>query len=130
MLISVDLPAPFSPINACTSPARSSSETSSSALMPGKLLLIWCAARRGCGSAVISACAQRDVGRRLDLDPGDAVRQQLDDLYAGARWCDGEELGSYPVVDREVAQVGEVLRQVDDVVERATRGGDGTAQRV
>src|SRR5688500_8030891 len=31
----VDLPAPFSPINACTDPARTSKETSVSALTPG-----------------------------------------------------------------------------------------------
>jgi hypothetical protein len=32
----VDLPAPFSPISAVTSPARSSSETPESAFTPGK----------------------------------------------------------------------------------------------
>ena len=36
--ISVDLPAPFSPISACTSPARSSNPTWSSAWTPAKLL--------------------------------------------------------------------------------------------
>src|SRR5687768_1509889 len=39
-LISVDLPAPFSPHSACTSPARRSNETPSSALTPGKCLVI------------------------------------------------------------------------------------------
>src|SRR6266568_2224344 len=36
MRIRVDLPAPFSPISACTSPGRSSRETSSFATTPGK----------------------------------------------------------------------------------------------
>src|SRR6478736_10043921 len=36
MRIRVDLPAPFSPIRACTSPGRASNETSSFATTPGK----------------------------------------------------------------------------------------------
>jgi hypothetical protein len=36
--MSVDLPAPFSPTKACTSPLRRSNETLSSAFTPGKLL--------------------------------------------------------------------------------------------
>src|SRR6185436_727605 len=39
-LIRVDLPAPFSPISACTSPGRSRKSTPSSARTPGKDLLI------------------------------------------------------------------------------------------
>src|SRR5579862_3905787 len=35
MFISVDLPAPFSPSNACTSPRRTSRSTSSLATVPG-----------------------------------------------------------------------------------------------
>ena len=37
--INVDLPAPFSPITAVTTPARTSIVTSSSATTPGKCLL-------------------------------------------------------------------------------------------
>src|SRR5688572_21011001 len=37
-LISVDLPAPFWPISACTSPARKQRSTSSKALVPAKRL--------------------------------------------------------------------------------------------
>ena len=37
IFISVDFPAPFSPTSTSTSPARASSETSSSARTPGKL---------------------------------------------------------------------------------------------
>src|SRR6185437_12676798 len=38
MFISVDLPAPFSPSSACTSPRRTSNETSSLATTPGNSL--------------------------------------------------------------------------------------------
>src|SRR3954451_5094077 len=38
MFISVDLPAPFSPRMACTSPARTSTDTSVSAATPAKCL--------------------------------------------------------------------------------------------
>src|ERR671937_63390 len=40
MFISVDLPAPFSPRSACTSPRRRSKSTLSSATTPGKRLVI------------------------------------------------------------------------------------------
>jgi len=39
-LISVDLPAPFSPTSACTSPTRRSKETRPSARTPANDLLI------------------------------------------------------------------------------------------
>ena len=40
ILMSVDLPAPFSPTSACTSPRRKSKDTRSSARSPAKALLI------------------------------------------------------------------------------------------
>src|SRR4029453_4232577 len=46
MFISVDLPAPFSPSSACTSPRRTSNETSSLATTPGNSLRIPCISRR------------------------------------------------------------------------------------
>src|SRR3990172_677280 len=39
--MSVDLPAPFSPTTACTSPARLSKLTSSSAVTPGKVMVMF-----------------------------------------------------------------------------------------
>src|SRR5436853_1739740 len=45
MFISVDLPAPFSPSSACTSPRRTSNETSSLATTPGNSLRIPCISR-------------------------------------------------------------------------------------
>src|SRR3954452_15804090 len=42
MFINVDLPAPFSPSSACTSPRRTSNETSSLATTPGNSLRIPC----------------------------------------------------------------------------------------
>src|SRR6185503_17098145 len=47
ILISVDLPAPFSPSSACTSPARTSNETLRRAWTPENDLLIARASRRG-----------------------------------------------------------------------------------
>src|SRR5436305_6405135 len=46
-LMSVDCPAPFSPISACTSPGRSSKETDFSAWTPAYDLLISIASRMG-----------------------------------------------------------------------------------
>src|SRR3954471_6625535 len=45
MFINVDLPAPFSPSSACTSPRRTSNETSSLATTPGNSLRIPCISR-------------------------------------------------------------------------------------
>src|SRR5688572_12096040 len=53
ILISVDLPAPFSPTRACTSPGSSSSPTPSSAVTPAKRLTIPSMRRTG-GIAVIT----------------------------------------------------------------------------
>src|SRR5215211_7585180 len=47
MFISVDLPAPFSPRSACTSPLRRSKSTPSLATTPGKRLVIPLSSRRG-----------------------------------------------------------------------------------
>src|SRR4051794_3608974 len=54
-LIKVDLPAPFSPTSACTSPAWSSSETPSSAVTPAKCFVMPTAARA-------ASCGDRSVG--------------------------------------------------------------------
>src|SRR5688500_9176311 len=47
MFISVDLPAPFSPRSACTSPARRSKSTPSLATTPGKRFVMPLSSRRG-----------------------------------------------------------------------------------
>src|ERR1700689_773495 len=54
ILISVDLPAPFSPIRAWISPALRSSETLSSALTPGKVLLTASSARPISGDPAVN----------------------------------------------------------------------------
>src|SRR3954447_13476891 len=59
MFISVDLPAPFSPSSACTSPSRRSKSTSSFATMPGKRLVMW---RISSTVRVASAIAARFYG--------------------------------------------------------------------
>src|SRR6185369_11211426 len=80
--MSVDLPAPFSPISACTSPRRTSKETSSTARTPGKLLVTLRIANRVGGedpgsssTAMVAArvvmvtplCRQRLIGNDLHL---------------------------------------------------------------
>src|SRR5215211_9430435 len=60
ILISVDLPAPFWPMTACTSPRPTVSEASSRARTPGKALLIPSIRRRGAG-AVIGSVGGGDV---------------------------------------------------------------------
>src|SRR6266404_8075274 len=89
MFISVDLPAPFSPRSACTSPWRMSSETSSLARTPGNSFriprisrtspseAIQCDPkdRRGRTRSPPSLGCNRLTERRRDLElPGDDVR--------------------------------------------------------
>src|SRR3954453_7046190 len=81
---SVDLPAPFSPSRACTSPGSSSSRTSSRASTPGNCLQIPATSSTGAGGfggrAVMGFCLpawgsafrfwSAEVGRGDDLDVG------------------------------------------------------------
>ena len=55
ILMSVDLPAPFSPISACTSPGRSSNETSLSACTPANDLLIPAASSKRSDCAAVTS---------------------------------------------------------------------------
>src|SRR5579884_2238297 len=100
MFISVDLPAPFSPSSACTSPLRRSKSTWSFARTPGKRLVMPRSSRTGVsvGAAATSgdsteratgACSKAgpgrncaelpDLGRGLDLARDD-LRAELVDL--------------------------------------------------
>src|SRR3954471_6156491 len=62
-LISVDLPAPFCPISACTSPARSARSTPASACPPGKAR----ETPRASSTMGRSLIAPRSVLARLDV---------------------------------------------------------------
>src|SRR5215213_6434143 len=86
MFISVDLPAPFSPRSACTSPARSSKSTSSLATTPGNSFRMPSSSRRAasaiCGGERSGA---GDAARPADRSPclGDRLRDldfPVDDL--------------------------------------------------
>src|SRR5690349_16588833 len=68
IFISVDFPAPFSPTSACTSPARKSSVTPSSARTPGKLFPMSRISRRGAVSRAVLLRVRRRIssGRNLD----------------------------------------------------------------
>src|SRR5215207_2549107 len=85
ILMRVDLPAPFSPMSACTSPARSSSEALFSACTPA-YDLVMSVARRSGTSAIALPLDDDDVefGRAVDADG----QRQLD--VRGARGAGDE----------------------------------------
>src|SRR6516165_1489988 len=61
IFISVLLPAPFSPIKACTSPAQTRRSTPFKARTPGKLLVIWRTSRMGPGALLCPAFVLVDI---------------------------------------------------------------------
>src|SRR5215471_11546399 len=67
ILIRVDLPAPFSPTRACTSPARRSNDTPLSARTPPKLLLIPVSRSNVCTANSLSSSRQHVALVVLDL---------------------------------------------------------------
>src|ERR1700730_11081676 len=73
----VDLPAPFSPVRACTSPARNSRLTLSSARTPGNDLLIPSTRRKGALVAIGAPHGDSDAGESSTashLEPGSGAR--------------------------------------------------------
>src|SRR3954471_9944769 len=62
--MSVDLPAPFSPMSACTSPGSSLNVTPSSALTPGKLMLISRISTTEAGGSVVDVVAMGGLAFR------------------------------------------------------------------
>ena len=62
MFISVDLPAPFSPSSACTSPRRTSNDTSSLATTPGNSLRMPRISRTSSSLTAVDAIARRREG--------------------------------------------------------------------
>ncbi len=67
MFISVDLPAPFSPSSACTSPRRTSNDTSSLATTPGNSLRMPRISRTS-SSLTLTAADAIAVGGRAKSD--------------------------------------------------------------
>src|SRR5258708_1711764 len=73
----VDLPDPFSPVRACTSPARSSRLTLSSARTPGNDLLIPSTRKKGALVAIGAPHGDTDAGESSTashLEPGSGAR--------------------------------------------------------
>src|ERR687889_2465728 len=74
ILISVDLPAPFSPTSACTSPAHRSKDTPRSARTPAYDLVIDSArrsTRAGCiGSALLEHPVEEEIAIAVTLGLG------------------------------------------------------------
>src|SRR5215207_3328855 len=73
MFINVDLPAPFSPSSACTSPRRRSKSTLSLATTPGKRLVIPFSSRRGASVAFMSRRIVRGRAFRPPPVPASAL---------------------------------------------------------
>src|SRR5689334_7162697 len=67
IFISVDLPAPFSPMTACTVPGSTRKETSSSAMTPGNALQTFLTSRSAVTASVFVEVA-RQVGSRHELE--------------------------------------------------------------
>src|SRR5829696_5590059 len=104
ILMRVDLPAPFSPMSACTSPARSSSEALLSACTPA-YDFVMSVARRSGTSAIAYILDDDDVefGRAVDADG----ERQLD--VRGARRA-GDE--SHRAAQASLASVADGLQHL------------------
>ena len=92
MLISVDLPAPFSPSSACTSPARTSRSMRSLATTPGNTLVIPRSSTSGGGCVPgrisLSAATIRAGGRAAGrLSPGPAAGMSLALAIRSSTWA-------------------------------------------
>src|SRR6185437_13921986 len=74
MLIKVDLPAPFSPSSACTSPGRRSKSTWSFASTPGNRFVIPSSSRIGV-SAIQAILVRSVTGKRPEGAAGAAPRE-------------------------------------------------------
>src|SRR2546421_994156 len=129
MFIRVDLPAPFSPRSAWTSPSTSSKSTWSLASTPGNCLVIPRSSRTAVAAmsgdsltgkagpvARLSACcAVRPLegGRGLDLAEDDLVLQRVDACDVGPRHLRAD------LAERDAA----VLEVEDEVMTRRQRAG-------
>ena len=111
--MSVDLPAPFSPTSASTSPWRSSRRTSSSACTPGNPLLTPSSSRSGADAAALIA-------------PLQSVRMAFTTPFLMMRLPYGRSspvrttsrAAPRPLVEREALELG------DPVVGRGCRGDE------
>src|SRR3954447_22171564 len=121
-LISVDLPAPFSPTSACTSPGSSANETSSSATTPEKRLVTSRTSRIG-SSATLTSVRVLDVVAGVGL-----VEQAVLDDHLGRDRLAVEEALDRVEGQRSEARVGLHRRAevaADDRLERVARAVDG-----
>src|SRR5215472_5362948 len=132
MFISVDLPAPFSPSSACTSPRLTSNETSSFATTPGNSLRIPCISRTR-SSATQGDYLTEKRGRALArplvtlwerslLDDRRGLELALDDLGLVALH---ERLPRLRHLRADLAHADTVVLQVEDEVRAALEVAGG-----
>src|SRR5256885_1002768 len=95
MFISVDLPAPFSPSSACTSPLRRSKSTWSFARTPGKRFVIPRSSRTGVSVVFTSGRSLRRRGGGGSVDPPPLLRACAQCLRLGRHLeLAGDDLGA------------------------------------
>src|SRR5215204_3703870 len=129
ILISVDLPAPFSPMSACTSPARSSSDALFRACTPAYDLVMSVALRSGTSTIAyilddddveFSRAVDADGERQLDVR---SARGAGDESYRAA------QTAFAPLVDG-LQNLAERLPDVPGLDERDVRRGDERGEPV
>ena len=86
ILISVDLPAPFSPRSACTSPGAKSNRTPSSARTPGNVLLTESSLRTGCTPPPPPCLVSPPPDREAERAPIAAALRARRPTMLGAAW--------------------------------------------
>src|SRR5436305_2103495 len=130
MFISVDLPAPFSPSRACTSPRRRSKLTASLARTPGKRFVMPRSSRTGGSESTTVEGDSRendggrarwpalrtamsrvllDLHRRLDLAGDDLRAKRVDLLHEGRRNAAGHPAEADALVLQVEVQVAAAL---------------------
>src|SRR5215218_3423536 len=129
ILMRVDLPAPFSPMSACTSPARSSSEALFKACTPA-YDFVMSVARRSGTSAIAFTPDDDDVefGRAVDADG----ERQLDvrrARRAGDESDRAAQAALAPFIDG-AQNLAERVAYVSSLDERDVRRGDERGQPV
>src|SRR5947207_1527776 len=117
----VDLPAPFSPTTASTSPARSSSETPSSACTPGNALLSLRTCNRGGVFTALSGRLRRSASeslrrkRRKKSLAGQLVEDALAALPGVDRLGLADEDGDGPLRHHLLDQLADLAAGLDVV---------------
>src|SRR3954468_22763853 len=138
ILTRADLPAPFSPTSAMTSPARRLNWTSSRALTPGKLLETPDNARISMVATGFATGSSEDLGIFADvrLVEGEGLRHHDDAVFADldlAHTAGGDLVTRHAfdgALDQVVGDLGRRVAEVDRVPDGERLGGAGIDRRL